>query len=104
MQGREAKHQQLGAYSKNTIMKNKWQQIFRHEYMTLVWLREQNPFYDSYCKTPFQYVPSRCDTDNYCHCGLSKEQISAKCKICSSDITNDIITSVEKQKIYKNSH
>ena len=65
MQGREAKHQRLAAYSKNTTMKNKWLQIFRHEYMTLIWLGEQNPFYDSYCKTLFQYVPSRCGTDNY---------------------------------------
>ena len=51
MQGREAKHQRLAAYSKNTTVKNKWQQIFRHEYMTLIWLREQNPFQDNYSKT-----------------------------------------------------
>ena len=44
MQGREAKHQRLEAYSKNTTVKNRWQQVFRNEYMTLIWLKEQNPF------------------------------------------------------------
>ena len=31
MQGWEAKHQRLGVYSKNTTIKNRWQQVFRHE-------------------------------------------------------------------------
>ena len=38
MQGREAKHQRLAQYAKNTF-KNRWHQIFRHEYMCLIWLR-----------------------------------------------------------------
>jgi hypothetical protein len=54
MQGLEAKHQRLGAYSKNTTVKNRWQQVFRHKYMTLIWLREQNPFRDDYS---YKYVP-----------------------------------------------
>ena len=99
MQGREAKHQRLAAYSKNTTVKNKWQQIFRHKYMTLIWLREQNPFQDNYSKTQFKYVPLRCSTHSYCHCGLSKESDSENCTICSSDVTKYIINSVEKEKI-----
>jgi hypothetical protein len=55
MQGREGKHQRLGAYSKNTTVKNRWQQVFRHEYMTLIWLREQNPFRDDYSKSSYKY-------------------------------------------------
>ena len=73
MQGRKAKHQRLGEHAKNTTHKKKWQQIFRHEYVTLVWLREQNPYHDTCCKTKFKYVPSRCNTDNFCNCGLPKD-------------------------------
>ena len=56
MQGREAKHQKLAELSKNTTYKKRWQQIFRHEYMSLIWLREQNLYNDSYCKTNFKFV------------------------------------------------
>jgi hypothetical protein len=38
MQGHEAKHQRLAQYAKNTTFKNRWHQIFRHEYMCLIWL------------------------------------------------------------------
>ena len=79
MQGREAKHQLLVAYSKNPTVKNRWQQVFRHEYMTLTWLREQNPFRDNYCKSSYKYVPVRGSEDNFCYCGLPKECLEQKC-------------------------
>ena len=51
MQGREAKHQRLAQYAKNTTFKNRWHQIFRHEYMHLIWLRQRNTYRDDYSKT-----------------------------------------------------
>ncbi len=98
MQGRGAKHQWLGEY---TTHQNKWQQIFRHEYVTLVWLREQNPYIDTYSKTKFKYVPLRCNTDDFCNCGLSKDVLMDECKICSSKITKSIKESIEKRKVCK---
>lgn len=99
MQGREAKHQRLAEYAKNTTFKDRWCQIFRHEYMTLIWLREQNPYRDDYCKTKFKYVPTRCSTDDFCHCGLLKSSMAAKCKICMSAIMKDINLSVQSRKV-----
>jgi hypothetical protein len=99
MQGREAKHQRLAAYSKNTTVKNMWKQVFRHEYMTLIWLKEQNPFKDDYCKSSYKYVPVQCSEDNFCYCGLPKECLVQKCNICSSSIYKKIIKSVEKGKV-----
>jgi hypothetical protein len=86
MQGREAKHQRRGDYSKNITVKNRWQQVFRHEYMALIWLRERNPFRDDYSKSSYKYVPVRCSEDNFCYCGLPKED-------------KKIIKSVEKGKV-----
>ena len=40
MEGREQKHQQITKYSKNTTYQNRWADIFRHEYMQLIYLRE----------------------------------------------------------------
>ena len=101
MQGREAKHQKLAELSKNTTYKKRWQQIFRHEYMSLIWLREQNPYNDSYCKTNFKYIPARCNTNSFCHCGLMKDDRMKECQICCSSIYKEIIKSVEDGSISK---
>lgn len=36
MEGREAKHIFIGKYSVNTLPSQRWQQIFRHEYVSLI--------------------------------------------------------------------
>ena len=104
MQSREAKHQRLGEYAKNTTHQNKWQQIFRHEYVALVWLREQNPYLDTYSKTQFKYVPSRCSTENFCNCGLSKDVLMDECQICSSKIVKSIKECIQKRKVCAGLH
>ena len=46
MQGREAKHIILAGYVQNTCNVNKnqrWWMVFRHEYISMVWLRELDP-------------------------------------------------------------
>ena len=41
VEDREAKHISISRYSKNTDFKARWEQIFQHEYVSLVWLREK---------------------------------------------------------------
>jgi hypothetical protein len=41
MEDREAKHISISRYSKNTDFKARWEKIFQHEYVSLVWLREK---------------------------------------------------------------
>ena len=41
MEGREAKHIAISRYSKNTSYRLRWTQIFRHEFISLIWLRER---------------------------------------------------------------
>ena len=40
MEGREAKHVSLARFANNTHHSTRWLQVFRHEYMSLLWLRE----------------------------------------------------------------
>ena len=40
MEGREAKHIALVKFTRNNQFTNRWRQVFRHEYVSLVWLRE----------------------------------------------------------------
>ena len=41
MEGREQKHQRIVKYAENTTFQNRWPQIFRHEFVQLIYLREQ---------------------------------------------------------------
>ena len=40
MEGREQKHQQIARYSENATYQNRWKYVFRHEYIQLIYLRE----------------------------------------------------------------
>ena len=40
MEGREAKHVTLAKFTQNTQFSNRWCQVFKHEYVSLFWLRE----------------------------------------------------------------
>ena len=40
MEGREAKHVTLAKLTQNTQFINRWGQVFKHEYVSLFWLRE----------------------------------------------------------------
>ena len=42
MKGREKKHQQITEYSKYTTYQNRWADNFRHEYMQVIYLREND--------------------------------------------------------------
>lgn len=91
MQGREAKHQQLASFAKFSLVKNRWEKVFRHEHMLLLWLRQQNPYNDFYQKSKEKYIPDRCDSDDlYCVCGMVATTSNGKCKYCSSLLSQEI--------------
>ena len=60
MQGRGAKHQQLVSFAEFLLAKNRWVKVFRHGLMSLLWLRQQNPFNDGHSKCNENYIPPRC--------------------------------------------
>ena len=41
MEGREAKHVFIAKYSKSTNFFSRWEHIFQHEFVSLIWLRER---------------------------------------------------------------
>ena len=52
MEGREAKHLSVSRYAQNSTYFNRWHSVFRHEFISLIWLRERG-----------------CNL--YCYCGLA---------------------------------
>ena len=91
MQGREAKYQQLASFAEFSLVKNRWEKVFRHEHMSLFWLRKQNPLNDGYSKCKDNYIPKRCYTDAYCFCGMAFTN-NGKCSYCDSALSKEIAT------------
>lgn len=69
MEGREAKHVFIARYSKNTIFQTRWEQVFRHEFISLIWLREKGYITKTGSKKE-SYVPERAATPDFCDCGF----------------------------------
>ena len=73
MEGREAKHVALKRLSVNTTYQNRWQEIFRHEFIMLIWLPEQGHEPCSCEPRKSVYIPPRVFEDPACcYCGLEK--------------------------------
>jgi hypothetical protein len=99
MEGREAKHISICRYSKNTNYKKRWEQIFLHEHVSLVWLRERGYNREKPTSTcNLRYIPKRVTSDpNFCYCGLEKEVLSSLgCCFCTDRLRLVIKEKVEK--------
>ena len=87
MEGREQKHQIIKRYAEKTTFQNRWGRIFRHEFIQLIYLRENGYDTKIYRKCDTKYVPEHSHTD--CEkCCLPLENM--KCVICDSTSMNRI--------------
>ena len=82
MEGREAKHMAISRYSQNTNYAMRWQQIFRHEFLSLIWLRERGYNLCNYSPSKERYFPKRVAQNNFCFCGCPKPEVSETCGFC----------------------
>ena len=99
MEGREAKHVFIAKYSKNTLHQHRWQQIFRHEYVTLIWLCSRGLNLSTTDNNKATYIPKKVLTDNtFCYCGLPKPASMNKCNFCSHSFRQEIESSVLQSK------
>lgn len=99
MQGREAKHQKLAHYAEFSLPNERWEKVFLHEHMSLIWLRQQNPHLVKYSKSKLQYIPKRCYTREFCFCGFPKQPNETGCKYCRSPLMAEIVACVAAKKI-----
>lgn len=87
MQGRGAKHVRLSQYSRHATLTGRWKLVLRHDYITCVWIRREDPFHSSYVKSyKEQYIPSKISSDGFCYCGFPKEERGQCCIFCSSSL------------------
>ena len=67
MEGREQKHQKIYIYMQNSTVMERWQFVFRHEFISCVYLRENGLDQRRYNKRIIPYVSSQ--KSGYCSCG-----------------------------------
>jgi len=58
-EGRKSKHIAISRYSENTNYSMRWEQIFRREFLSLIWLRERGYNLDCYVPSKEKYLPNR---------------------------------------------
>ena len=100
MEGREAKHIALHRLHLNTTYQQRWREVFRNEFIMLVWLPEHGYESSSYSLSKHVYIPSRVFNDcSYCYCGLKKaSQTDRKCCFCNDKLMSLIDDSVHQGK------
>jgi hypothetical protein len=59
MQGREAKHVQIASYAKHSNVKNRWSLVFRHDYISKIWLPLKEASLLEYHRTNVSLVPTK---------------------------------------------
>ena len=101
MEGQEAKHIFPKKLSENTTYQNRWVEIIRHEYVTLIWLPQHGFQQPEAASKNVAYIPERVFSDpSYCYCGLLKASPEdAKCFFCGHPIMKLIEQSVKDGKI-----
>jgi hypothetical protein len=99
IEDQKAKHISIARYCNNTNYQSMREQVFMHEYVSLIVLRERGynntePFTSS----TLSYVPKRVikNGSNFCKYGLKKEAESSKCEFCILPLRNQIVKRVEK--------
>jgi len=78
MEGREQKHQQIAKYSFKSTFQERWSFIFRHEYIQLLYLRQNGFDLKKYNQRAYKYLP---DIEEGC-CSCSLSYINGQCSIC----------------------
>ena len=100
MEGREAKHIAISKYCRNTAYAHRWQQVFHHEYISLIWLPAHGytnvHSSSSLTGNGLSYIPKRVSSkdSNYCACGLQKDESVESCRFCSHELREKIKTSI----------
>ena len=96
MQGREAKHVCLQQYARHSSVSKRWHNVLKHDYISSILLRKQDPFYFAYHKNSSSYIPKRISCSGFCYCGFKKDEKASKCVYCCSSIYKAVeVTALE---------
>ena len=76
---------------------NRWKQVFRHEFISLIWLREKGYNLTSASSNKETYIPKRAFQSGHCYCGLQVAETC--CEYCNSPCRTQITKRVHKSML-----
>ena len=74
-------------YAHTALYTDRWDYIFRHEYIQLIYLREKGFDQVRYCSKRNVYIPAV--EEGKCDCSL--ELVDSKCIVCDSSLMSSIL-------------
>lgn len=100
MQGQEAKHVQISSYVRNSLYKKRWSQVFRHDFISKLWLPIQQPSLLVFHQSNYTLIPTRVSKDlqHYCYCGMSKDADAKHCFFCGHCLMKEIKVTIRERK------
>ena len=98
MEGREQKHQQIAKYMKQSTWHDRWQTTFKHEYVSLIYLRLSGFDQKRYCKRSISYVPKMKANSCPTCCSLT---VASSCDLCDHILMETIRRSLTDEFIHK---
>ena len=93
MQGREATHVQIASDARNSLFKERWNQVFRHDYITKLWLPLHQPSLLTYHQSRDSLIPNHVTTDPHHFCSCDDN-----CFFCGHKFMDEIMKSVAEGK------
>ena len=99
MERRESKHITIRRYSQNTISSGRWGQIFSHEFVQLIWLREKDFYEEENLQHKQTYIPKMVTNEESCFCGFEIGPQQPNCRYCSHQYMDEIDKSVKLGKL-----
>ena len=94
MQGREAKHSVIAKFAVHSTPALRWSLIFRHEFISSIWLRKRDSKAVHFKHSHVNYKPDFVNTCNFCNCGLPKQPKDQKCDFCNDPMAEMVANSV----------
>ena len=85
-------------FASHSTVANRWEKGFKHEFLSLVWLREKDSFSDIYSHSDTSFFPDNLDNDDICPCGLQVDG-GDKCKLCSEESMEWIDSTLEQGQL-----
>lgn len=102
LDGREGiKHITITKYCANTAFLYGWKLVFQHEYISLIWLRQQGFNAKLNTKTTTSYVPKRVWSNNpeFCNYGFNKPVSHNVCRFYSHELRRIMKESIQKCEV-----
>ena len=88
MQGREAKHSVIAKFAAHSNLALSGKLIFRHEFISSLWLRKKNSRSVHFNHTRINYLPEFIQNDTHCcYCGLEKTPEEEKYEFFDDSMT-----------------